>query len=109
MRVDEMAKAIGAEALTLPHPEREVEGCYVGDLLSWVMGRCGSGDAWVTIMSNRNVFAVASLADVSCVILAEGVRIDAELTALALEKEINVLAVDVPIYEVCKLISGAKI
>ena len=28
---------------------------------------------------------------------------------ILLEKEINVLAVDVPIYEVCKLISGAKI
>ena len=45
-------------------------GAYTGDLLSYVMSRAKSGDAWVTIMSNVNVIAVAGLTDVSCVILA---------------------------------------
>lgn len=33
-------------------PSREITGGYAGDLLSWVMGRAESGDAWITIMSN---------------------------------------------------------
>ena len=37
---------------------REIDGCYCGDLLSWVMGRAQSGDAWITIMSNANIVAV---------------------------------------------------
>ena len=36
----------------MPQGEREIDGVYVGDLLSWVMGRAQSDNAWVTIMSN---------------------------------------------------------
>ena len=74
MTVTELSKVTGLTAITLPDPEREVKGAYVGDLLSWVMGRADEGNAWITIMSNSNVAAVATLADVSCVILAEGHR-----------------------------------
>ncbi len=54
-------------------------GAYVGDLLSWVMGRAGSNSAWITIMSNVNVAAVAVLAELSMIILAENVKPDADL------------------------------
>ncbi len=47
----------------LDDPDRPVEGGYCGDLLSWVMGRAPAGGAWLTIMSNVNVAAVAALAD----------------------------------------------
>lgn len=63
--------------------EREVTGGYCGDLLSWVMGRAVKNGCWITIMSNVNVSAVAGLADVSCVLLCEGVEPDAGLTARA--------------------------
>ena len=41
------------------------DGVYAGDLLSWVMGRAESGNVWITIMSNINIVAVATLADVA--------------------------------------------
>lgn len=85
--------------IALPHPEREISGVYIGDLLSWVMGRAECDNAWITIMSNVNVIAVATLADVSCVILAEGVTLDEEILKTAKEKEVNVLASALPIYE----------
>ena len=34
---------------------RELSGCYIGDLLSWVMAHAFSGCVWITIMSNINV------------------------------------------------------
>lgn len=55
---------------------REVTGGYVGDLLSLVMGKAQSGNAWVTIQTNINIMAVASLTDVAMVILAEGLSPD---------------------------------
>lgn len=55
-----------------PKGRRKIQYGYCGDLLSWVMGRAKSGNAWITIMNNINVVAVASLADVTCVIFAEG-------------------------------------
>ncbi len=55
---------------------REVTGGYVGDLLSLVMGKAQSGNAWVTIQTNINIMAVASLTDVAMIILAEGLSPD---------------------------------
>ena len=60
MKVKDFARLAGLEIICMPDPEREIEGGYCGDLLSWVMGRADSGSAWVTIMSNINIVAVAS-------------------------------------------------
>ena len=99
MRVDALANEAGFTAICLPAPERQINGVYIGDLLSWVMGRASADDAWITIMSNVNVLAVASLADVSCVLLAEGVTLPDEVLAVAQEKEINVLTTEHSAYE----------
>ena len=88
--------------------EREIKGVYIGDLLSWVMGRAKADDAWITIMSNINIAAVASLADVACVILAEGVTLDSSVTETAKAKGVNILSSEKPAYETAMLL-GAKL
>ena len=91
MTVTQLKEALDLTVFALPDPERRVEGGYMGDLLSWVMGRAQSGAAWITIMSNQNVAAVAALSDVSCVILTEGVQPDADLLKKAEMQGINLL------------------
>jgi len=91
--------AHGFEAVSLPDGSREIDGVYIGDLLSWVMGRAQMDNAWITIMTNVNTIAVASLADTSCVILAEGVDMEADLVETARMKEVNILRSNLPIYE----------
>lgn len=98
MRVKDLATCELFNIVTLPDGEREIDGVYIGDLLSWVMGRAQSGNAWITIMSNINILAVASLSDTSCIILAEGVTVDEEVKKTALEKEINILSTDMDIF-----------
>ena len=105
MTVSELSSVCGFKALCLADSERTVEGAYVGDLLSWVMGRASCDNAWITIMSNVNVIAVASLSDVSCVILAEGVTPDDEIARLAEEKGINLLSSSLPTFETAVKIS----
>ena len=89
MTVMELAKQLNLEPVCVPEEDREVTGGYVGDLLSWVMGNAQSGDAWITIMSNNNIVAVATLADTACVILAENVSPDPGVAELAERKGIN--------------------
>ena len=69
MIVNELAEIDELESVLLTDPERSVQGAYAGDLLSWVMGRAEADNAFVTIMTNVNVVAVAALAELSCVIL----------------------------------------
>ena len=107
MTVKSFAQTVGLSVQCLPAPEKEVLGAYVGDLLSWVMGKANAQDAWITIMSNSNVVAVGSLCDLACIILAEGVTLDSATLALAEAKGINVLLSDKSTYETAILVSGA--
>jgi len=106
MTVKELCDTCGFEAQCLSDGEREINGAYVGDLLSWVMGRAQEDNAWITIMSNINVIAVASLSDVACVILAEGVKLDDEIRKTAEQKEINVLCSPLPAFETAEKLFG---
>ena len=105
MTVNKLVNVASLTAVTVPEPDREVSGAYIGDLLSWVMGRATEGNAWITIMSNINVIAVASLADVSCVILAEGGTLDEGVASTAALKGINVLSTEKSAYEIAKVLS----
>lgn len=98
LTVDELKEKLELTPYYVEDGEREITGGYVGDLLSWVMGRATSGDAWVTIMSNINVIAVAQLTDVACVILAEGVVPGDELVAAAKMRGINLFSSEEPAF-----------
>ncbi len=105
MTVSELCTHSDVKALCLPRADREIKGVYIGDLLSWVMGRAEEDNAWITIMSNLNVVAVASLADTSCVILSEGVTPDEELLKTAEEKGVNILSSGLSTYELAVKLS----
>lgn len=93
------------QAVVLPQPDRVIEGVYIGDLLSWVIGNAESGDAWITIMSNINILAVATLTDCACVILSEGVTLEDDVIKTAEEKGINILSSSASSYEVAVALS----
>ena len=83
---------------------REVKSGYVCDLLSWVMARGRAGMAWVTVQTHMNVVAVASLHEMACVLLPDGISMDAAPLAKALEEGIIVLSSPLSGYELCGLL-----
>ncbi len=85
------------------------DGVYAGDFLSRAMSRVEAGDLWITIMSNVNVIAVASLTEAAAVVLAEGVALDPEAKAAAEEKGITVLSSPLSVYEICGILRAAEI
>ena len=109
MTVEQLIAKCGFETVSLPNSSLEISGVYIGDLLSRVMGRAQEGDCWITIMSNLNVIAVASLTDVSCVILAEGVTLEDEVLERAKEKQINIISSSLSAYETALKISECLI
>ena len=101
MTVKELSDALELKVFNMEEADREIEGGYCGDLLSWVMGRCPEEVAWITIMSNQNVAAVAVLCDPACVILSEGVEPDAELLEKAGTAGVNLLGSDLDEFQLC--------
>ena len=83
MTVQNLIEKLDLKILTEGELDRAVTDCYIGDLLSWVMGRAPEDSAWLTVMGNINSIAVATLADVSCIVLVENAALDAEAKAKA--------------------------
>lgn len=79
--------------------EREISKPFCCDLLSVAMSKAPSDAAWITIMSNINTIAVATLTDCSCIIVAEGITPDAAFSAKAQEEDIAVFCTPLPIFE----------
>ena len=91
MTVKELIGKFGISPLSLPDGEKAVTGGFTGDLLSWTMSGAKSGNAWITVMSNINVIAVAVLTDASCVIIADNVTAPQDVIDAANKKGVNLL------------------
>ncbi len=109
MNVKEAIEKLNLNILVEGDLEREITDCYIGDLLSWVMGRAGEGSIWLTVMGNINSIAVATLADVSCIVLVENASLDDDAKAKAevvgvtiLQSEENSYHLATKIYELLK-------
>ncbi len=74
------------------HIDKEITTPFCCDLLSIAMSKAPAGACWVTIMGNINTIAVASLADVAVIVLAEGITMDSVALEKAREQQITVLA-----------------
>lgn len=106
MKVSELQKKLNLDVLTSKeYEDRDVLGCYIGDLLSHVMGKAREGDAWITIMNNINIVAVASLTESACIILAEGIGADEKIIEKADSEGIVILKSDNTAYQLATEIS----
>lgn len=108
MQINTLAEKLGWKLLTdCDGADRTAEGCYCGDLLSWVMGRAKADDVWLTVMGNINAIAVATLADVSAIVLVESASLDEEARMRANQQEVAIYATELPAYETAMQIAEA--
>ncbi|HHW49200.1 MAG TPA: AraC family transcriptional regulator [Clostridiaceae bacterium] len=102
MTVKEFAQKTGMKVLAgADSIEKEVTGVYVCDLLSWVISHAGKGNAWITVHTNLNIVAVAMLAEVSCIIIPEGIPVEEATLKRADQEGVIILGTDMSAYEVC--------
>ncbi len=105
MTVKDFAERLELKILTEGDMTREVEGCYCGDLLSWVMSRAEEGDIWLTVMGNINAVAVAVLTDCACIVLTENATLDDAAKEKAIEQGVCILTTDKDTYYIASEVS----
>jgi len=75
MKVEEIVTRLGLKIFcNSEYLEKEVTGGYVSDLLSDVMGNASEGEIWITMQSHMNVVAIASLKELSAVVIVKDVE-----------------------------------
>ena len=107
MNLTETAARLGLETVAGETEGKEWRGVYAGDLLSRAMSHVKLDNLWITIMSNANVIAVASLTEAAAVILAEGVELQPDALDAAVDNGITVLSSKHTVFELCAAIHDA--
>ncbi len=110
MKVSELAKTLGCEIVCgKSGAEKELSGCYIGDLLSLAMSRVQKDNVWITIQSNINIAAVASLTEAGCIIICDGFGPDENTAKKAEAEEITILTSEKSAYELAVLVAECGI
>lgn len=74
MKLQEISRSLGLKQLDGNHAslDKEVNGCYIGDLLSNVMSHAQADDLWLTAQTHSNIVAVAVLLNLAGIVIVEG-------------------------------------
>lgn len=102
MKLNEIISALDLKPLTTPRDYAALEpSCgYASDLLSCVMSGAPHESVWVTLQAHINIIAVATLLDLTAIIITEGATPDEATIAKANEEEINLFSTDLPTFAV---------
>lgn len=101
MKVKELVDQLGLKVAS-GHSglENEITGGYTSDLLSDVIGHADQGNIWITLQTHKNVMAVASLKDLSAVLLVNNQEPEADMIAQSNEENIPVLISEEPAFSI---------
>ncbi len=80
--------------------QNEVLSGYTSDLLSDVMGNISSGAVWITLQSHKNIMAVASLKDVSAIIIVNGFKPETDTIEQSNNENIPILLTNKTAFEI---------
>jgi serine kinase of HPr protein (carbohydrate metabolism regulator) len=91
MTIREAAAALGAEILHDEFEDSDLTGAYTSDLLSDVMANAKDGGAFITIQAHKDSVAVATLVNISVIIICNSRPIPDDMLAAAKDEGIAVL------------------
>lgn len=101
MKLQELVDMLSLEVKTASsHLTNEVTGGYVSDLLSDVIANCKEGNVWITLQTHQNIVAVATLKDLSGIILVNNRTPDADTLKKAEEEGLPIMVTSLPAFEI---------
>ena len=105
MKVQELVEKLNLKVLAGEKGlDREIDGCYISDLLSDVMGNAMEGNIWITLQTHKNVMAVASLKELACIILVKNLMPNDETIEQSNDEDLPILQTSLPTYEIAGLV-----
>lgn len=105
MKIRELAELLNLRVVSgTGGLDREITGGYVSDLLSDVIGNAKEGNLWITLQSHHNIIAVASLKDLSGVIVVKGNKPSEETIKKSNEENIPVLSTEEDTFSIAGVI-----
>lgn len=102
MNILDVVECVEGNLLTsTQNTDREISYGYSCDLLSHVMANARSNCVWVTVQTHLNIVAVASLLDISCIVVPESIEVEETTLQKAEEEKISIIASKLTAFEIC--------
>ncbi len=79
--------------------QRAISGAYTGDLLSDVMANSKKDNIWITLQTHVNIIAVASLKEISAIVIVLDKAIDKDALQKAEAEKISILKTPMNAYQ----------
>lgn len=99
MNLSEVVNQLKLEALIDKYKDREIKGAYVSDLLSDVMANAKPGEIWITLQVHINIVAVATLKNLSAIIITNNRKPDEETLKKASQEGVAIFKTDLSTFE----------
>ena len=80
--------------------ERTISGAYTSDLLSDVMANVKKDNLWITLQTHLNIVAVATLKEITAIIIVLNKEIDKDTLEKAEAEKITILKTPLTAYQV---------
>ncbi|MBU1262441.1 serine kinase [bacterium] len=101
MKLKEIVEKLGLEVKSAPAQlDNEVSGGYVSDLLSDVLAHSKVGNIWITLQTHQNIVAVATLKELSGIIITNNRQVEEETQRKAEEERIPILVTNASSFEI---------
>ncbi|MDR1443382.1 MAG: hypothetical protein LBI94_00720 [Treponema sp.] len=91
MTVREAAAALGAQIVQGEFEDTPLSGAYTSDLLSDVIANAKDGGALITIQAHKNTVAVATLVNITAIVICNSRPLPPDMLEAAREEGIAVL------------------
>jgi redox-sensing transcriptional repressor len=104
MKLDDLARRIGAKVLTPGPADAKITRIYAGDRVSDLLNEASSTTLLVTNLANLQMVRVAELMEVPGICFVDGVEPDREVVELASRNHTMLMVSPVGVFETCGLI-----
>jgi hypothetical protein len=91
MTISEAAALLGAEVLQGEYEDASLSGAYTSDLLSDVIANAKDGGALITIQAHKNTVAVATLVNITLIIVCNNRPVPEDMLEAARDEGIAII------------------
>ena len=101
MKLHRIVEELGLEVKSkVSNLDKEVSGGYASDLLSDVIANAKKDNVWITLQIHQNIVGVATLKELTGIIIVNGREPEKETLKKAEEENIPIMVTELPAFEI---------
>ncbi len=104
VKLDDIVERLGFRIEVKGDIEKDVNGCYISDLLSDVMANSHDGELWITLQTHPNIVAVAAIKGIPGIVISNNRHPEPDTIKKAEAQNITIMSTPQTTFEIAGLL-----